>query len=56
MLNVKRKNGILEPFPEHLAAKQKGCGKNPTLMSFAAVAGDGVANGLQIMDTGDGRC
>ena len=56
MLNVKRKNGILEPFPGHLAARQKGCGKDPTRMPFWAAAGSGVANGLQTMETGDGRC
>ena len=56
MLNVKRKNGILEPLLGLLAARQKGCGKNPTRMPFLAAAGGGVKNGLQIMDTGDGRC
>ena len=56
MLNVKRKNGILEPFQEHLTARQKGCGKDLSRMPFWAAAGDGVKNGLQIMDPGDGRC
>ena len=56
MLNVKRKNGILEPLLGLLAASQKGCGKNPTRMPFLAAAGGGVKNGLKIMDTGDGRC
>ena len=56
MLNVKRKNGILEPLLGLIAAMQKGCGKCLSRMPFWAAAGDGVANGLQIMDTGDGRC